>query len=75
MKEVIFKMKEPGDRTAEVNLAVSKLKIAQGDVCDAFEQDADRLFSNRECWYYKHGISAFLPRIPRKTACADIRSQ
>lgn len=48
-------MKEPGDRTAEVKPADNKLEIARGDVCEAFEQDTDRLFSNQECWYCKHG--------------------
>ena len=48
-------MREPGDRTAEVKLTSGKLEIARGDFCDAFEQDTDRLFSNRECWYCKYG--------------------
>ena len=50
-----MKMKEPRDRTAEVMVASGKPQIARGDFCDAFEQDADRLFSNQECWYCKYG--------------------
>jgi hypothetical protein len=48
-------MIEPSDRTAELKMAGGKLEIARGDFCDAFEQDANRLFSNRECWYCKFG--------------------
>ncbi len=48
-------MREPGDRTAELNTANGKLEIARSDFCDAFEQDTDRLFSNWECWYCKYG--------------------
>ena len=57
-------MKEHSNRTAEVKLADSKLEIARGDVCDAFEQDTDRLFSNRECWYCKHGDFGILTAHP-----------
>ena len=48
-------MREPGDRTAEGKAASGRLEIARGDVCDAFKQDTDRLFTNRECWYCKYG--------------------
>jgi len=48
-------MREPGDRTAELKTANGKIEIARGDFCDAFEQDADRLFTNQECWYCKYG--------------------
>ncbi|BAL00209.1 hypothetical protein OBV_30100 [Oscillibacter valericigenes Sjm18-20] len=36
-------------------MADGRLEIARNDFCDAFEQDADRLFSARECWYCKYG--------------------
>lgn len=49
------KMREPGDRTEEVKAAAGNVEIARNDFCDAFEQDPDRLFSNRECWYCKYG--------------------
>lgn len=65
-----MKMREPGDRTAEVNKAVDKLEIARGDVCDAFEQDTDRLFSNRECWYCKYGDFGIFTEYPaQKGVC------
>lgn len=48
-------MREPGDSTAEMKTASGRLEIARNDFCDAFEQDADRLFSARECWYCKYG--------------------
>jgi len=48
-------MKEPRDRTAEVKAATGKLEVWPNDFCDYFEQDTTRLFSNRECWYCKHG--------------------
>lgn len=50
-----FMMREPRDRTAEVKTTDSKLEIGCSDFCDAFEQDPDRLFSSRECWYCKYG--------------------
>lgn len=49
-----MKVKEPRDRTAEVK-AACKLEVWPIDFCDCFEQDTIRLFSNRECWYCKHG--------------------
>ena len=48
-------MREPRVRTDEGKIAVGRLVIARGDFCDAFEQDPDRLFSARECWYCKYG--------------------
>ncbi|MEA4919529.1 MAG: hypothetical protein VB078_01205 [Clostridiaceae bacterium] len=48
-------MEEPRDRTAEVKTSSGKFEIARGDICEAFEQDANRLFSARECWYCKYG--------------------
>ena len=47
-------MREPGDRTEEFTLVSGRFEIARNDFCDAFEQDPDRLFSNRECWYCKY---------------------
>lgn len=48
-------MREPRDRTDEVKTADGRLEIGRSDFCDAFEQDPDRLFSSRECWYCKYG--------------------
>lgn len=48
-------MREPSDRTAEVKAATGKLEIWKNDFCDAFKQDAGRLFSYRECWYCTYG--------------------
>ena len=48
-------MREHSDRTAEVKTSNGKLEIERGDVCDVFEQDTDRLFTSRECWYCKYG--------------------
>lgn len=48
-------VKEPSDRTAEVKTADGRLEIRRSDFCEAFEQDPDRLFSSRECWYCKYG--------------------
>lgn len=60
-------MREPGDRSAERKTTLGKLEIARGDFCDAFEQDADRLFSNRECWYCKYGDFGILSEHPTQT--------
>lgn len=57
-------MKEPRDRTAEVKSAAKSLEIGRSDFCDAFEQDADRLFSSRECWYCKYGDFDILTEHP-----------
>jgi len=35
-------------------LASGELKIQRNDYCDAFQQDTNRLFSSRECWYCKY---------------------
>ena len=48
-------MREPHDRTAERETADGRLEIGRSDFCDAFEQDPDRLFSARGCWYCKYG--------------------
>ena len=48
-------MREPRVRTDEGKIAAGRREIARGDFCDAFEQDPDRLFSARECWYCKYG--------------------
>lgn len=70
-------MREPGDRTAELEAALGRPQIARGDFCDAFEQDEGRLFSARECWYCKYGDFGILTehptqngvcRHPKKTA-------
>ena len=63
-------MREPRDRTAELSLASDSLEIARGDFCDAFEQDPDRLFSARECWYCKYGNFGILTENPtQKGVC------
>lgn len=38
--------------------------IGRSDFCEAFEQDADRLFSARECWYCKYGDFGILTEHP-----------
>lgn len=43
------------NRTAEVKTADGRLEIERSDFCNAFEQDDDRLFFARECWYCKYG--------------------
>ncbi len=48
-------MNEPCDRTAELKLATDNFEVGCNDFCDAFEQDSDRLFAARECWYCKYG--------------------
>lgn len=48
-------IREPRDRTVEVKTAGERLEIERSDFCDAFEQDPDRLFSSRECWYCRYG--------------------
>ena len=53
--EVTLMMEEPRNRTAELKAATERLEIARRDFCDAFEQDPDRLFCGRECWYCKYG--------------------
>ncbi|MPN15959.1 hypothetical protein SDC9_163295 [bioreactor metagenome] len=64
-------MREPGDRTADTKMASSKLEIARGDFCDAFEQDVDRLFSARACWYCKYGDFGILTEHPtQKGVCS-----
>ena len=60
-------MREPGDRTAEVKAADGRLEIGRGDFCDAFDQDEDRLFFARECWYCKYGDFGILAEYPTKT--------
>ena len=57
-------MREPSDRTAEVKAAAGKVEIARGDFCYAFEQDTDRLFSARECWYCKYGDFGIFTEYP-----------
>ncbi|PKM71534.1 MAG: hypothetical protein CVU91_13350 [Firmicutes bacterium HGW-Firmicutes-16] len=60
-------MKEPRDRSAEVMVASGRLEVWCHDFCDAFEQDAGRLFSCRECWYCKYGSFGIYSENPTKT--------
>ena len=69
-----MKMSETGDRTTEVNMASGKLEIARGDFCDAFEQDTDRLFSNRECWYCKYGDFGIYTEHPTKNGVCSYKT-
>jgi hypothetical protein len=65
-----FMMREPRDRTAEGKTADDRLEIERSDFCDAFEQDPDRLFSARECWYCKYGDFGILTEHPtQKGVC------
>jgi hypothetical protein len=67
-------MREPRDKTAEVKATSGRLQIARDDVCDAFEQDADRLFSNYECWYCKYGDFGIFTEHPRITGVCRLES-
>lgn len=60
-------MREPSDRTAERTFSTVTLEVARGDFCDAFEQDAHRLFSARECWYCKYGDFGIFTEHPTQT--------
>lgn len=60
-------MREPRDRSAEVKTADGRREIGRSDFCDAFEQDTDRLFSARECWYCKYGDFGIYSENPTKT--------
>lgn len=31
------------------------IRIERSNVCDAYEEDTERLFASRECWYCKYG--------------------
>ena len=66
-------MREFGSRTTGLTLASDRLKIARGDFCDAFEQDADRLFSARECWYCKYGDFGIFTESPTKTGVCSYK--
>ena len=68
-------MREPDDRTTEVKTAAGMFEIARGDVCDAFEQDTDRLFSSRECWYCKYGEFGIFTEHPTKTGVCRLDRQ
>ncbi len=67
-------MREPRDRTADLTLAAGKVEIARNDFCDAFEQDADRLFSNQECWYCKYGDFGIFNERPVITGVCRLES-
>ena len=65
-----MKMREPGDRTAVEQAVAGNVEIARHDFCDAFEQDTDRLFSARECWYCKHAdFGIFTEHPTQKGVC------
>lgn len=53
-------------------MANGKIEIARGDVCDAFEQDKERLFSNRECWYCKHGDFGIFTEHPTQNGICSL---
>lgn len=60
----------PVDRTNEVNGTDDRLAIGRSDFCDDFEQDPDRLFSGRECWYCKYGdFGIFTDHPTQKGVC------
>lgn len=48
-------------------MASGRLEVARNDSCDAFEQDTERLFSSRECWYCKYGEFGIFTEHPTKT--------
>ena len=65
-------MRDPRDRTAEGKTTDGRLEIGRSDVCDAFEQDPDRLFSSRECWYCKYGnFGIFTEHPTQKGVCRN----
>ncbi len=68
-------MRESGDRTGELTLASGRLEIARGDCCDAFEQDIDRLFSSRECWYCKYADFGIFTEHPTQTGVCRMESR
>lgn len=62
-------MGNPRDGTGE-ETADGRPEIGRSDCCDAFEQDANRLFSARQCWYCKHGDFGILTEHPtQKGVC------
>ena len=67
-------MREPRDRTTEVNSAAGKVEIARNDFCDAFEQDDGRLFSVRECWYCKYGDFGIFTEHPTENGVCRLES-
>ena len=67
-------MREPGDRTAEVKAASGKLEVWLNNFCDYFEQDAGRLFSNRECWYCRYGDFGIFTEQPTQSGVCTYRT-
>jgi len=66
-------MKEPCDRTAEVNRAAGELEICRNDFCEAFKMDEDRLFLSRECWYCKYGDFGIYTEHPTETGVCRLK--
>lgn len=71
--EVIIMMREPCDRTAEIKATSARLEIGRSDFCDAFEQDLNRLFSARECWYCKYGDFGIFTEHPTQNGICRYR--
>jgi hypothetical protein len=60
----------PEDKTNEVYRRGDRLAIGRSDFCDDFEQDPDRLFSARECWYCQYGdFGIFTEHPTQKGVC------
>lgn len=68
-------MGESRDRNAEVKKADDRLEIGRSDFCDDFEQDPDRLFSARECWYCKYGNFGILTEHPTQKGVCGRKKQ
>lgn len=68
-------MREFCNKTAELTLVSGMLEIARGDFCDAFVQDADRLFSARECWYCKYGDFGIFTEYPTQNGLCRLENR
>ena len=67
-------MREPRDKTEEVTAASGKLDVWLYNYCDFFEQDTDRLFANRECWYCKYGDFGIFTEHPMQNGVCSYKA-
>jgi hypothetical protein len=66
-------IRESYDKTSEVNLATGIVEIWCKDYCDAFEQETDRMFASKECWYCIHGNFGIYTDRPKKNGICEYR--